>query len=120
MKFVEENSDEVNLQELGDRLARYRLNRNLTQGALAQEAGVSLRTLIRLEHGESTHLTNLMRVLRALGLLANLETLVPAPVDSPVQQLKMRGKSRQRASSPEDSSDDSSDERQPWSWGDNQ
>ena len=45
------------LTELGDRLARLRLQPTLTQAQLAREAGVSKRTLIRLEHGESTQLT---------------------------------------------------------------
>jgi transcriptional regulator with XRE-family HTH domain len=86
------------LSGLGDRLARHRLDRNLTQAQLAHEAGVSKRTVIRLENGESSQLTNLIRVLRALGLLANLDVLVPAPLVSPLLQLKSRPKERRRAS----------------------
>lgn len=114
MKFINENSDEATLVELGERLTRYRLNRNLTQAALAAEAGVSKRTLHRVEHGESTHLANLIRIMRALKLLENLEAVVPQPALSPIQQVKMLGKKRQRASS----SSETAGSEKPWSWGD--
>ena len=114
MKFQDVNSDKTILKELGYRLGQYRLNRNMTQGDLAEEAGVSKRTLHRIEHGESTHISNMIRILRALNLLGNLEALVPEPAISPIQQLKMQGKKRQRASSPAEKTDPKS----PWSWGD--
>jgi transcriptional regulator with XRE-family HTH domain len=42
-------SDEALLQELGRRIARLRLERNLSQAQLAEQAGISKRTLERLE-----------------------------------------------------------------------
>jgi len=114
LTFSAELSDRATLLELGDRLARYRLNLNLTQAALAKEAGVSARTLHRIEHGETTNIDNVIRVLRALGLLQNLEALVPDPAVSPLQQVKMQGKTRRRASSrPGPKKSDT-----PWTWGD--
>lgn len=115
MKFTQDSSDNAILEELGDRLSRYRLNRDLTQEVLAKEAGVSKRTLIRMENGDSVLTDNLIRVLRAHGLLSNFEALVPAPKVSPIQQAKLHGKERQRASSP---SDTPSGRDEPWSWGD--
>lgn len=90
--------DAVVLRELGLRLARHRLAQDLSQGALAHEAGISRRTLVRLESGQSTQTTNLLRVLRALGLLGNLERLVPAPRASPLAQLERAERERRRAS----------------------
>lgn len=90
--------DAVVLRELGRRLARHRLDRDLSQAALAHEAGISRRTLVRLESGQSTQLTNLLRVLRVLGLLANLDRLVPAPRPSPLAQLEQAERARRRAS----------------------
>ena len=114
MAFLNGLSDEATLQELGQRIARYRLNRNLTQSALAEEAGISMRTLHRIEHGGSTHISNMIRILRVLGLLENLEALIPDPAISPIQQVKMQGKKRRRASSrPEEP-----EQKTPWSWGD--
>ena len=107
-------SDASVLAALGDRLARLRLERNLTQAQLAREAGVSKRTLIRLEHGESTQLTNLIRVLRGLGALGNLDALIPPTRTSPIEQLRARAKTRRRASP-------AARNRRPsttWAWGD--
>jgi transcriptional regulator with XRE-family HTH domain len=92
-------TDEAILQELGERISVARLERNLTQAALAEQAGVSKRTVERLESGEvATHLSGFVRVCRALGLVDRLEALVPEPVPSPIAQLKLQGKLRQRAS----------------------
>jgi len=91
-------TDAAVLAELGDRFSRLRLQRNLTQAQLAREAGVSKRTLIRMENGESSQVTNLIRVVRALGLLGNLDAFVPPPLASPIDQLRSRAKERRRAS----------------------
>mgnify|MGYP001814951743 FL=1 len=108
-------SDTAVLVALGQRIARYRLNRNMTQAALAREAGISLPTVQRLEGGHSTQATNLIRVLRALQLLENLDVLVPEPAISPLQQARMQGKIRQRASSPR-----SRKPATPWTWDTNE
>lgn len=118
MKINRDIADEAVLQELGSRIARYRLNRNMTQSALANEAGVSPLTVHRIEHGHSTQALNLIRILRALDLLENLAALIPAPVASPIQQLRMQGKTRKRASSRSASSrSKESESDEPWSWG---
>ena len=98
MNFSATLTDSAILQELGQRLAQLRLNRNLLQDALAAEAGVSLRTLTRIENGEPSQTINVLRVLRVLGLLENLEALVQPPPLSPLQQLQLQGKKRKRAS----------------------
>jgi transcriptional regulator with XRE-family HTH domain len=99
MKITKQATDDAVLAELGGRLARIRLERNLTQGQLAEQAGVSKRTVERLESGAvATQLSGFIRVCRVLGVLERLDTLVPEPVPSPVAQLKLRGRQRQRAS----------------------
>lgn len=107
-------SDNAILADLGSRIARYRLNRNLTQAQLATEAGVSLSTVNRIESGSSAQFSNLIRVLRTLDLLDNLDLLIPPPPVSPVQQVKMQGKTRQRARASRTKSDNTS--KQPWTW----
>ena len=79
MRTSSDESDHAALQALGRRLARHRLNRNLTQAALAAQAGVSTPTVQRIEQGQSSQAANLIRILRALGLLENLDALVPEP-----------------------------------------
>lgn len=90
------SADAALLAQLGTGLARHRVQRGLTQLDLATRAGVSLRTVIRLEAGASTQLTNLVRVLRALGLVDNLQQLAPPLPPSPLEQLAVKKKQRQR------------------------
>jgi transcriptional regulator with XRE-family HTH domain len=97
MKIVDDSPDTAALLELGRRVTRARLDRNLTQADLAREAGVSKRTVERLEAGGSTQLGNLLRVLRALGLLGRIDALVPESSPSPVEQLRLEGRRRERA-----------------------
>jgi transcriptional regulator with XRE-family HTH domain len=101
------------LAELGMRLERHRLERNLTQAELADEAGIGRATLQRLERGESVQLTSLIGLLRVLDLLDGLEVLVPEPVPSPIERLKTQGQRRQRARGAQERQ--SSDAT--WTWG---
>lgn len=99
MKIESSLSDDGFLVELGSRLAQVRLKQNLTQADLAQEAGISKRTVERLESGAvAARLSGFVRVCRALGLMERFEMLLPEPVPSPIEQLKLRGKERRRAS----------------------
>ncbi len=113
--MISNNSNDTLLIKLGERLLQHRLNKNMTQAALAKEAGVSGRTINRVEHGHSIQLSNLIRVLRSLGLLENIDALVPEPAISPLQQLKLKGRSRMRASSTV-----KKDEKEAWSWGEDE
>ena len=87
------------LKLIGERISRQRLERNLTQAELATNAAVSKRTVERLEAGDSTQLSNFLRILQALGLLDGIEALLPELPPSPIDQLKLKGRQRQRASS---------------------
>jgi len=91
-------SDTAILEELGKRLLRHRLNQNLTQQDLADEAGTGVNTVYRLEQGQSTQLSNLIRILRALGLVSNFDALVPESPPSPIDQAKLKKDERKRAS----------------------
>jgi transcriptional regulator with XRE-family HTH domain len=99
VKITKLATDAVILGELGGRLAKIRLDRNLTQAELAMQAGVSKRTVERLETGEvATQLSGFIRVCRVLDLIERLDLLIPEPVSSPVAQLKLGNRKRQRAS----------------------
>ena len=99
MRIESQLTDDAILRELGKRIARTRLERNLTQAALAEQAGVSKRTVERLESGEvATQLSVFVRVCRALALVDRLDAFIPEPVPSPVAQLKLQGRTRRRAS----------------------
>jgi len=109
-------SDDLVLRELGKRLARTRLEKNLSQADLAKEAGVSKRTVERAEAGEPVKSNSLIRVLRGLGQLEVLDRLVPEPLPSPVERLRLQGRRRRRAGTPRTARETTPTE--PWRWGD--
>jgi len=85
--------------------------RNL-EAKLAREAGISRRTLVRLEQGEDgVSAATLLRVLRALGLLEHVDQLVPDALPSPIEQLRSQGRRRQRARGSK-----REDVAAPWTW----
>lgn len=102
------------LAALGQRLAQHRIDRGLTQAALAREAGTSKRTVERLEAGESVQLNTLLRVLRVLDLLHALAQAIPDLPPRPLDLLQARGHRRRRASS----QSDESEANRPWTWDD--
>ena len=93
-------SDNAIVLSLGRRLMQLRLADNLTQAQLATKAGVSKRTVERLEAGSATQLHNFVRICRALGVVENFAALVPEPTISPMDLLRLKGEQRQRASRP--------------------
>lgn len=114
MKIAPQLTDEALLKLLGERLARLRLTKNLTQQQLAEQAGLGLRTVQRLELGAAaTQLSGFMRVCRVLGLVERFEALVPEEADSPMEQLKQQGRKRQRATGKKAAEGQS----KKWTWG---
>jgi len=97
MLIRSETPDAPLLAELGHRLSRHRLEQNLTQAALARAAGVSKRTIERLEQGASVQLLHFVRVLRALDLAPGLDLALPPAEPSPLDQMRRRRKVRLRA-----------------------
>lgn len=98
--LADARTDGAVLADLGAALERVRLERNLTQRDLAARAGLSKRTLERIEAGESTTTVNLVRVLRALDQLQLLDAVAPtaSPEPSPWQELRHARRERRRAS----------------------
>ena len=105
-------ADDAVLAEIGERVARRRLDLQLTQADLAEQAGIAKRTVERIESGASAQMSSMIRMLRVLELLAGLDRMIPASGPRPMDLLKRGGKPRQRASSSR--RPDRSDE--PWTW----
>lgn len=107
-------TDQAWLQRLGRRLAQLRLAKNLTQAQLAEQAGLGLRTVQRMELGAAaTQLSGFLRVCRVLGLVERLDLLVPEAVASPMAQLKQAVRKRRRASGNKAAPSLTG----PWTWG---
>ena len=69
---------------LGARLRSYRESENLCLEALAERAGLSHITLHKAEHGSNFTIRTLLRVLRALGRLEQLDRFLPPTPRSPL------------------------------------
>ena len=108
-------TDEAVLAEIGSRMAARRIDLELTQAAVAEQAGIAKRTLERMEAGHSSQLSSLIRVLRVLDDLSGSgkpyrATVGPRPMDL----LQRKGKVRRRASSRRAKNTSG----KPWHWND--
>lgn len=56
-------------RRIGEHIATWRKLRQLTAAQVADRAGISRHTVMRLENGEGATMENLLRVARALGVL---------------------------------------------------
>ena len=82
------------LIELGNRLKDIRIKRNMTQRDLAENAGVSFSTVVRIEKGESVNMENFMRTMRVFDFLGNFDLLVPEQIQTPEEIYKGRSKKK--------------------------
>jgi transcriptional regulator with XRE-family HTH domain len=112
MRLSDLHTSDAVLQELGRRIERQRLDRNLSQEALAQQAGIGRATMQRVERGDPIKTTALIKVLGALDRLDALDDVLPERIKSPLEELEReQAPERQRASRPRTP-------REEWTWGD--
>ena len=98
--------------EIGGRLARLRLSRNVTQEMLARDAGIAVRTLRRLEAGQPSGLDSFLRVLIALGVGDAVADSLPSGEIRPIERVDARRAERRRARPSKGHAP-----KAPWSWG---
>lgn len=79
MKITPFENDKFILLEVGNRIKQYRISMNLTQQQLAQQCGLSIATLSRIENGDDTKWSAIIKVLSSLQLVENLDVLIPEP-----------------------------------------
>lgn len=111
IEFTIATSDQIEAA-LCKRLESIRLSRNITQAQLAEEAGVSPRTIGRLEKGQGVSMDTFIRIMMALNIQQNLEALLPDPSVRPIERIGMGAGERKRARPTK-----SIDELPTWSWG---
>ena len=113
MKIEPQLTPEAVLQELGRRLARRRLDLGITQAEAAEQAGLGKRTVERIEACGDTQMSTIVRLLRVLELMEEVERLVPETGPRPMELLKLKGKERRRAASKR-----TAKRSDGWQWGD--
>lgn len=116
MKITENLTDNAVLAEIGKRLTRRRLELDLTQSELAERAGVSKRTLERLENGATTQLSGFIRIVRGLSLLHRIDSFIPGSAPGPMELLENEGRERKRARSGKKKNPG----KELWKWGDSE
>lgn len=82
-------SDAIILCRIGNHLKKVRLRQNITQQSLADAAGLSLSSLKKMEKGDIKSFDSFLRVLRTLGKLDVLQTLVDEEQLSPSEYYEL-------------------------------
>jgi len=91
-------SDKALSQHIGAFIKHHRMVSNITQDALAKDAGISRSTLSLLERGETVTLATLIQVLRVLDQLNVMEVFTVKQTISPLALAKIEKRKRKRAS----------------------
>ncbi len=112
MKISNSLTDEAIITELGRRITARRLELRLTQAEVSEQAGVAKRTLERIEAGQSAQTSSLIRILRVLDGLSDLDLVIPETGPGPMDLLQRKGRARQRASK----SRQADGSEKTWSW----
>src|SRR5271165_4822621 len=73
--------------DLGERVRRLRLSRNIDQRTTAEKAGISEKALRNLEAGRGSTVETLLRTLKALDYLQGIDILAPEITVDPIALL---------------------------------
>lgn len=111
------NSEQIE-QQLCKKLEAVRLMKNISQANLAKEAGISRRTVSRMENGKGVSLDTFIRVMQALDLTNELKALIPSTDIRPIERVNRKGRKgpRKNASSPRTRKNQVAEKK--WKWGD--
>ncbi len=113
MKIDNYSSNEAVLKEMGKRIKKSRINAGYTQAELADISGVSLKTISLAEQGNDMKFGNVLKILRALDMLENIDAILPEVIVRP-SEIRSYGKERERVRKTSVRSQDDST----WKWGD--
>ena len=86
--------DEI-LKGLAQRLARIRKAQGYSQTRLAEEAGIGVATLRRIEAGQDSQLGTWLKLLKALNMSGAIDALLPETFISPMAEA-LAGNRRKR------------------------
>ena len=75
------------LKELGKRLTRIRKVQGFSQSSLAEEAGIGIATLKRIEGGQDSQIETWLKILKALNRADSIDALLPEDFKSPMVEV---------------------------------
>ena len=108
------SSTEEVLSELGRRMKAARINASVTQKQMAENTGLSLKTISNLENGKDVSFSTVIDVLRATGYLQSLDVVLPENTVRP-SQIVQKGKQRERVRNRKNAV---AEDTAVWKWGD--
>lgn len=104
-------SEQSILKEIGARIKAIRVSANLTQAQLAEKCGISISTETRIENGEDTKFSNILKILSVLDMIENIDLFIPEEQqDYKAIYENRQKKKRVRKSHPKPKTS--------WTWGD--
>ena len=81
---------------IGRKIKSIRLKRNITQSSLAEAASISLSSVKKVENGEIGAFDTLLRILRTLGMLESISSLIEEEQISPSEYYEIVNKSKKK------------------------
>ncbi|NEW83400.1 MAG: helix-turn-helix domain-containing protein [Mariniphaga sp.] len=92
-ELYEQSNSEI-IRQLGTRYSEYRKRMGFTQKQVAVQTGLSVFTISSFENGSSTGITfaSLLKLLRAIGNLNEVEKFLPELPVSPRELFKKQSK----------------------------
>lgn len=92
-------SDKEIFIELGQRLKKIRLNKNLTQKEVAKKTGIDRATISQIENGKPTLLSYFLKLVKLYDKLEDFLDVFYTPDISPMEMYEVMKKKRKRATS---------------------
>ena len=94
MKISQLTPEKEILGELGQRLARIRKQQGISQDVLAEEAGIGVATLRRIEGGQDSQMESWLKIMKSLNMIAAVDSLLPESFNSPMAEALSANKRR--------------------------
>lgn len=111
MRITNETSNKDAFREVSERFKQYRISANITREELSEQSFVSVGTIARFENGKEIGLATFVKLMTALGLLKNMDLLIPDHTLRPsfyTQGQKLAERARKKESP----------KQRNWKWGD--
>ncbi len=84
------------LRELGTRFARIRKQQGYSQLRLANEAGIGVATLRRIEAGRDSQMETWLKLMKSLQMTTAIDNLLPENYSSPMAEALSDKKTRKK------------------------
>ncbi len=92
MKITNTTPHLSTLEELGRRLALTRKQQGYTQARLAEEAGLGVITIVRIENGQDAQFSSWIKIFGVLDKTPVIDALLPEQILSPMSEVQKQSR----------------------------